>query len=121
MTLFYPHTNTTTLPDFSTKSQLLQTSLSQTLSRFYPIAGRLHDAATVHCNDHGALFIESLTNASLSDILTPPNFDTLQCLLPSADTSMLLLVRFTSFRCGATALTMLFVQSKPNLVVKGIH
>ncbi|KAG4945359.1 Vinorine synthase [Glycine soja] len=106
MTLFYPHTNTTTLPDFSTKSQLLQSSLSQTLSRFYPIAGRLHDAATVHCNDHGALFIESLTNASLSDILTPPNFDTLQCLLPSADTSMLLLVRFTSFRCGATALTI---------------
>ncbi|RDX79666.1 Vinorine synthase, partial [Mucuna pruriens] len=102
--LFYPH-NTL---HFSTKSQLLQTSLSQTLTRFYPVAGRLQDAATVHCNDDGVLFIESQTNASLSDILTAPNFDTLQGFLPSADdqNASMLLVRFTSFRCGATAVTI---------------
>ncbi|CAJ1963581.1 unnamed protein product [Sphenostylis stenocarpa] len=112
MTLFYPHT-THALPHFSTQSQLLQTSLSQTLTRFYPVAGNLHDSDTLHCNDAGAIFIESRTNASLSDILKAPDFNTLQCLLPSADNQTLttsnaamLLVRFTSFRCGGTALTI---------------
>ncbi|XP_068497297.1 BAHD acyltransferase BIA1-like [Phaseolus vulgaris] len=110
ITLFYPHT-THTLPHFSTKSQLLQTSLSHTLTRFYPLAGNLHDATTLHCNDGGALFIHSHTHASLSDILEAPNFDTLQCLLPSTDNQTstnapMLLVRFTSFRCGGTAVTV---------------
>ncbi|TKY71302.1 Vinorine synthase [Spatholobus suberectus] len=111
MTLFYPNNPATDALHFSTKSQLLQTSLSQTLTRLYPLAGRLHDAATVRCNDDGALFIESRTDASLSDILTAPNFDTLQCFLPSADTTTsnapILLVRFTAFRCGGTAVTIL--------------
>ncbi|QCD76497.1 shikimate O-hydroxycinnamoyltransferase [Vigna unguiculata] len=108
ITFFFPHT----LPHFSTKSQLLQTSLSHTLTRFYPLAGNLHSATTLHCNDVGALFIQSHTNTSLSDILKAPNFHTLQCLLPSTDNqtstnaAMLLLVRFTSFRCGGTAVTI---------------
>ncbi|XP_047175296.1 stemmadenine O-acetyltransferase-like [Vigna umbellata] len=111
ITFFYPHTTTHTLPHFSTKSQLLQTSLSQTLTRFYPLAGNLHDATTLHCNDAGALFIQSQTNVSLSDILKAPSFNTLQCLIPSTDNqtstnAAMLLVRFTSFSCGGTAVTI---------------
>ncbi|KAK7328230.1 hypothetical protein VNO77_22332 [Canavalia gladiata] len=113
MTLFYPHNPTVDAHHFSTKSQLLQNTLSQILTLFYPLAGRLHDPATILCNDQGAFFIESRTDTSLSDILTVPDFDTLQCLLPTADNqtmtasnSSMLLVRFTSFRCGGTALTI---------------
>ncbi|KAL2342152.1 hypothetical protein Fmac_010092 [Flemingia macrophylla] len=104
MTLFYKNTNT--VDDFHTKSQLLQTSLSHALTRFYPLAGRLHDAATVLCNDHGALFIQTRTNSPLSHILTTPNFHTLQHLLPTTSNAPILLLRFTSFRCGAAALTI---------------
>ncbi|XP_027338077.1 BAHD acyltransferase BIA1-like [Abrus precatorius] len=109
ITFFYSHDPTT---HFSTKSQLLQNSLSQVLTLFYPLAGRLQDSA-IHCNDEGAFFIETRTNIPLSDILTSPDFDALQCFLPTTDNETmatsngsLLLVRFTSFACGGTAVTL---------------
>ncbi|XP_061337169.1 stemmadenine O-acetyltransferase-like [Gastrolobium bilobum] len=111
MTLFYPYNHAS--ESFSTKSQLLQNSLSQTLTLFYPFAGRLKDASTIHCNDEGAFFIEAQTETSLSDILVNPDFDTLECFLPTTDNETMtmsngsmLLVRFTLFRCGGTALSI---------------
>ncbi|MED6119542.1 hypothetical protein PIB30_012731 [Stylosanthes scabra] len=111
MTLFYPHK--TPAQQFSVKSQLLQDSLSQILTLFYPLAGRLRDAATIHCNDLGAFFIQSRTNTTLSEIISPPNLNIIQNLLPTADSetmqlsnSSMLLVRFTLFGCGATAITI---------------
>jgi hypothetical protein len=112
-TFFYPnHSNNNNnhnhFSDFSNKSKLLQNSLSQTLSHFYPLAGRLHDATTIHCNDDGVFFIESQTTTTLSEILTDPNFNTLECFLPTTEEkqNMLLLLRFTLFSCGSTAITI---------------
>jgi hypothetical protein len=99
-TFFYPnhnnnnYNNNNYFSDFLNKSKLLQNSLSQTLSHFYPLAGRLHDATTIHCNDDGVFFIESQTTTTLSEILTDPNFNTLQCFLPTTEEkrNMLLLL-----------------------------
>ncbi|KAI5448515.1 hypothetical protein KIW84_015795 [Lathyrus oleraceus] len=109
-TFFFPN-NSSHSNSFSHNSKLLQTSLSQTLSLFYPFAGRLQDPTdtTILCNDDGVLFIESQTTTTLSELLTKPNFNTLECFLPVPTTenkNMLLLLRFTLFSCGSTALTI---------------
>lgn len=115
LTLFYPSKNHDANSDseFSTKSQLLRNSLSQTLTLFYPLAGRLQDATTIDCNDEGVFFIESKTHTTLSETLSHPDFDALQCFIPTTDkqtmamsNGSMLLVRFTSFGCGATAVTI---------------
>ncbi|CAK8530244.1 unnamed protein product [Lathyrus sativus] len=110
-TFFFPNNSSHSPHSFSQNSKLLQTSLSQTLSLFYPFAGRLQDPAgtTIHCNDDGVLFIESQTSTTLSELLTSPDFNTLESFLPVPTTenkNMLLLLRFTSFSCGSTALTI---------------
>nr|XP_004485524.2 BAHD acyltransferase BIA1-like [Cicer arietinum] len=109
-TFFYPnYNNINHSSHFLEKSKLLQNSLSQTLTLFYPLAGNLQDAATINCNDGGVFFIESQTNTTLSEILTNPDFDTFECFLPSTDEKQilnLLLIRFTLFDCGSTAITV---------------
>ncbi|KAF7810013.1 vinorine synthase-like [Senna tora] len=115
------HNNYSLLSQFSFQSQRLQISLSHSLTRFYPLAGRLHDAATIHCNDHGASYIEARVHSDLSRFLANPDFHTLQHFLPpnnneipqitefptaNSNCSLLLLVRFTLFACGGTALSV---------------
>ncbi|XP_033132364.1 BAHD acyltransferase BIA1-like [Brassica rapa] len=46
----------------------LKTSLSDTLSRFYPLAGRM-EGDKIICNDEGAVFTEARTDLLLSDFL----------------------------------------------------
>ncbi|XP_028754300.1 vinorine synthase-like [Neltuma alba] len=99
------------LSDFSTKSQLLQISLSQMLTRFYPLAGRLRDPATVDCNDDGMFYIEAQATTHLSHFLSNPDPDILEQFLPSSDKQTMLssngsffLVQFTLFGCGGTAI-----------------
>jgi len=59
--------------------QRLKSSLSQTLSLFYPLAGQIKDGVTVHCNDEGALFTEERADIFLSDFLrTPSDADLIQ-------------------------------------------
>ncbi|KAK9725473.1 hypothetical protein RND81_05G146000 [Saponaria officinalis] len=50
----------------------LKSSLSKTLSRFYPLAGRIKQS-TIDCNDEGLPFIETNVNCSLSSFLSLPN------------------------------------------------
>ncbi|ESQ55975.1 hypothetical protein EUTSA_v10025210mg [Eutrema salsugineum] len=94
-------------------SQKLKTSLSQTLTKFYPLAGRIN-GVTVDCNDEGAIFVDArVHNFTLSSFLTSPDFKALQQLLPldsvdnpyeAAATWPLLLVKATHFQCGGMAI-----------------
>ena len=89
-TTFFFHTDvgaTTTDPnlEFSRKSQLLQQSISDTLTRFYPLVGRLLDASPIDCNDDGGFFIECQCDSPLSEFLSKPNFETLDQFLPATD------------------------------------
>ena len=92
-------------------SQLLMTSLSQTLTRFYTFAGRLRDNIAIECNDQGAEFFVARVNCPLLKVLENPDMATLTQLIPSraipkeaAFTSPLLLVKASFFDCGGIAI-----------------
>ncbi|XWS49227.1 hypothetical protein CRYUN_Cryun13aG0145800 [Craigia yunnanensis] len=115
MTFFYPSNNTNdSIPDdFSEKSKLLQESISNTLSLFYPLGGRLQDAATIDCNDEGAFFVEAKVNIQLSEFLNQSDFNLMDHFLPTTDpktmelsNGAMFLVRFTSFTCGGVAISL---------------
>ncbi|KAG7542898.1 Transferase [Arabidopsis thaliana x Arabidopsis arenosa] len=90
-------------------SHKLKTSLSETLTKFYPLSGRIN-GVTIDCNDEGAIFVDArVDNCPLSGFLRCPDFEALQQLLPlhvvenpyvAAATWPLLLVKATYFQCG---------------------
>ncbi|MCL7043965.1 hypothetical protein MKW94_008320 [Papaver nudicaule] len=64
--LFYTPDPTDT--NFDSISDRLKKSLSETLTRFHPIAGRIRDNNTwVECNDEGVEYIETRVNGKVSD------------------------------------------------------
>ncbi|CAH8316924.1 unnamed protein product [Eruca vesicaria subsp. sativa] len=87
-------------------SQRLKTSLSETLSRFYPLAGR-QEGVSIRCNDEGVIFTEARTNLLLSDFLRNLSTDSLAAFLPeneegeSAGTWPLLRVKVSFFGSGS--------------------
>jgi hypothetical protein len=118
MTFYFPSDAATSSAtdhdlEFSRKSQLLQKSISETLTRFYPLAGRLLDASTIDCNDDGGFFIEARCDSPLSDFLNKPNYETLDQFLPTAEPETMelckgsmWLVKFTKFNCGGTTISV---------------
>ncbi|XP_052208461.1 stemmadenine O-acetyltransferase-like isoform X6 [Diospyros lotus] len=76
------------IPDATSVKQVLarlKTSLSQTLSRFYPLAGRLKDHMSFECNDEGVLFIETHVNRDMSEFLKQPELEALHQFVPYQD------------------------------------
>lgn len=115
MTFFFPSFDSPTDPDleFSHKSQLLQKSISETLTRFYPLAGRFAGGSAIDCNDEGGLFIEARSDSPLSDFLSKPDCETLDLFLPTTDQETMelskgsmWLVKFSMFSCGGTAVSI---------------
>ncbi|XP_070021364.1 vinorine synthase-like isoform X2 [Nicotiana sylvestris] len=96
----------------SSRLLLLKKSLSQTLARFYPFAGRIK-YNLVECNDDGVPLYEAFAhNYQLEDVLRKPA-DVNKKFLPSTveDGSLLLdsalyplLVQVTFFECGGMAI-----------------
>lgn len=67
--IFYPaetHTNLT----HTAKSDHLKKSLSETLTHFYPLAGRVKDNSYVDCNDEGVHYFEAKVKGELSDFMS---------------------------------------------------
>ncbi|CAI9281156.1 unnamed protein product [Lactuca saligna] len=120
---FYP--NTGLHPSSHDKTLTLKKSLSETLTKYYPFAGRHAKVAPtfVDCNDHGAEFLEASIDSTLSDFLKnslhrdldqffphglvnersnrPPHDDDLQSngVIPLA-------VQINHFECGGVAVAM---------------
>ena len=65
-TFFFKSITGSESPEFI--SRRLKTSLSETLSRFPPLAGRL-EGISVSCNNEGVIFTEARTVLLLSDFL----------------------------------------------------
>ncbi|KAI5332702.1 hypothetical protein L3X38_022831 [Prunus dulcis] len=91
------------------KSKLLKALLSETLTHFYPFAGKFQYNVSISCNDHGTAFSEAQVNCPISQILDKPNFGILRKLLPTiastqADIGYLLLVQANFFECGGLAI-----------------
>lgn len=103
LVLFYPSDNHLTNTD---KLNQLKKSLSEALTRFYPLAGRLVDNTYVDCNNEGIPFVEARASCKLSDVLNNPIPRELNKLLPYdlddvKDIGMVIQVTF--FECGGMA------------------
>ncbi|XVE74855.1 hypothetical protein DITRI_Ditri12bG0051700 [Diplodiscus trichospermus] len=90
------------------RSQRLKKSLSQTLARFYPFAGRIRSNSFIECNDEGVEYIEARVNCLIQDILKQPDCHLLTKLLPVKMESeeaaeRILLVKVNFFECGGMA------------------
>ncbi|KAK4406402.1 Stemmadenine O-acetyltransferase [Sesamum angolense] len=93
-------------------SQRLKNSLSNTLTSFYPLAGRIEDDFVVDCCDAGVEFIEARLNAQLMDIIQEPYVQDQKQYLPLDPTTekvtTLVVVQTTFFDCGGVAVGLCF-------------
>lgn len=92
--------------------KLLKESLSQALTRIYPLSGRVKDNLFIECNDEGADFLEAQVNSSLEEILSQPEVDVLDQLLPrdyhcNNLEPLQLAVQVNIFSCEGMAIGML--------------
>ncbi|KAM3336822.1 stemmadenine O-acetyltransferase [Capsicum galapagoense] len=104
--LFYKKSETVT------QSQIcrhLKTSLSQTLTQFYPLAGRMKSQCSIDCNDEGVYYQETQVDGSVFDIVKNPKSSELVKLTPynsdgtSSNFQELLAVQVNLFDCGGIA------------------
>ncbi|THG05466.1 vinorine synthase-like [Camellia sinensis] len=93
-------------------SHRLKVSLSETLTHFYPLAGRLKNNLSVDCNDEGIDFFEArvINDCGVSDILERPSVQGMVPLAPPEPTDYnnapLLRVQVNFFPCGGVAITV---------------
>ncbi|KAK1371835.1 Vinorine synthase [Heracleum sosnowskyi] len=92
----------------SLKSDHLKKSLSEALTKFYPLAGRFVENGHVECNDEGAQFVEANVNCNLKDVIRDPIPNELNKLLPleldDANADLNFAVQVTFFKCGGIAI-----------------
>ncbi|XWS20856.1 hypothetical protein CRYUN_Cryun30bG0004800 [Craigia yunnanensis] len=80
--LFYPMDDSTSHFEIPCRLELLKKSLSNTLTRFYPLAGRIKDDLSIECNDQGAYYVEARVNCRLDEFLNQPDLLLLPRFLP---------------------------------------
>lgn len=110
MVFYYPNQDRNLSPSdiISQRLQLLKQSLSETLSRFYPFAGKVKDSLSIDCNDEGIYFIESRVQNPLNEFLNQPGLLFINKLLPHqldwsptpTPGSHVAIVQVTTFSCG---------------------
>lgn len=94
--------------DHANRTERLKKSLSETLTRFYPLAGRVKDDAFIDCNDRGVPFVQArVLKCQLSDVITQPEPHQLNKLLPyELDNvgDLILAFQVNIFDCGGMAI-----------------
>ncbi|KAF2286552.1 hypothetical protein GH714_017631 [Hevea brasiliensis] len=104
LVLFYPREINTNNKE---RCDLIKKSLSEALTHFYPLAGRVIDNMYIDCNDEGAHFVEACAKCTLSDILQNPNPSDLNKLLPyelDHVKDLAAVFQVTFFECGGMAI-----------------
>ncbi|KAL8038277.1 hypothetical protein ABFX02_11G095600 [Erythranthe guttata] len=106
-------------------SQRMKRSISDTLTSFYPLAGRIQDNFVVNCNDAGVVFVHARSGARIVDVVRESNMEEkyLKQYIPCSDryrsTSIsnrpLLLVQVTCFDCGGIAVGVSFLHKMADL------
>ncbi|XP_031286501.1 salutaridinol 7-O-acetyltransferase-like [Pistacia vera] len=92
-------------------SVALKHSLSQTLTHYYPFAGRVKDAFSIDCDDSGVTFVEAQVAGNMSEVLKQPEMELLEQLLPcklDAKLSTLVVVQVSYFGCNGVAICVYF-------------
>ncbi|OVA20486.1 Transferase [Macleaya cordata] len=79
LVLYYTNDN-----DNKSLRDVIKKSLSESLTRFYPLAGRINDDnSSVDCNDDGVDYLEAkVTNGRLSQLIKHPDIHVLERFLP---------------------------------------
>lgn len=93
-------------------SFLLKNSLQETLTHFYPLAGRVKGHSYIDCNDAGATYIETSVAENMKEIVRQPKLDKLRQLLPinpyecshGVSVPELVLIQVNHFSCGGLAI-----------------
>ncbi|XP_048133465.1 stemmadenine O-acetyltransferase-like [Rhodamnia argentea] len=80
--LFYSSPDDKVVPNSASITGHLKTSLSEALSPFYPLGGRVKGNAIIDCNDEGALYLEAKAHFELSEVRSNPDINQLQQFLP---------------------------------------
>ncbi|KAJ0025542.1 hypothetical protein Pint_09250 [Pistacia integerrima] len=110
MVFYYPNQDTNLSPSdiISQRLQLLKQSLSETLSRFYPFAGKVKDSLSIDCNDEGIYFIKARVQNPLTEFLNQPDLSFINKFLPyhlywsatPTEGTHVAIVQVTTFSCG---------------------
>lgn len=110
LVLFYTN-NVNNVLTSDQKSSHLKKSLSEALTLYYPLAGRVIDNTTIECHDVGARYLEAKFNGLLSTFLEQQKDEALTSRFlpaeigsPEAGTWPLLVVQATFFDCGGVAI-----------------
>ena len=80
--LFFPINDCSNLSNIPKRLELLKKSLSETLTLYYPLAGKIKDDLCIDCNDEGAYFVDAQVNVCLSEFLSQPDLQLLHKFLP---------------------------------------
>ncbi|EEF52853.1 Salutaridinol 7-O-acetyltransferase, putative [Ricinus communis] len=109
--LFYPMNKSSTHLDVTKRLKLLKTSLSETLTLFYPLAGKIENELSIDCNDEGANFVETRVNCCLDEFLIQPDLMLINKFLPfplivkeSAEKIYVTNIQANVFECGGIAI-----------------
>lgn len=113
LVFFYlnPETTTSLTDLISERSHTLKQSLAQTLTSFYPFAGKIKDDLYVDCNDNGVYYVEARVNCHLLEILRQPDTRSMHRLLPQDPTLAtarmnVVMIQVNFFECGGIALSI---------------
>ena len=108
--LFYPHDASANLSNEQLHDQLKK-SLSEVLTLFYPLAGRVKEKLYVDCNDEGVHYVEAKAECKLSEFLDDLIPDELDKFLPfelDAVNGLAIAVQVTFFNCGGMVVGLVF-------------
>ncbi|XP_073127098.1 limonoid 7-O-acetyltransferse-like [Henckelia pumila] len=102
--LFYPNQDAAaTHLQVLERIALLKKSISEVLSRFYPLAGAIKDDVSVDCDDRGACFTTAKVKHALCEFLENPDLKAIASFL-SCDESYVTNIQASLFECGGIAI-----------------
>ncbi|KAI3842508.1 hypothetical protein MKX03_034374 [Papaver bracteatum] len=91
------------------KSELLKKSLSEILTHFYPMGGKVIDNVLIDCNNEGVEFIEAKVNGVMSDFMSVEavhQLHPLHIMLDDVAKDAQLAIQVNSFDCGGIAISI---------------
>ncbi|CAN4100707.1 unnamed protein product [Withania somnifera] len=113
LVFFYPENQVNAISNGPKQlPNLLASSLSKTLTCYYPWAGSLKDNATIECDDNGAEFLEVQINSPMEKVVDHPDSNVKDLVfrqgVPWANgvDCALIVAQFSHFDCGGIALSV---------------
>lgn len=100
--LFYPKDTNTELNNL-VQPERIKKSLSEALTQFYPLAGRVKENLYIECNDEGVNYVEAVAICNLSEFLKNLNPCEHKKFLPyelDDVNDLVAAVQVTTFNCG---------------------